>query len=448
MEILGKFDNYVYVTLITLLVPMIQKFIMKWLDLFSNNIDNYLNQLIKYVWKESKYCMSINYYIYFAKNGNLIETGNLQYYNSIERRLVYYMNDYKENVIDNNKFSIIKTNDFFSISSINSINSINSIGIGDGTNITIGNIKILVKYEKSYYQEGERKQENRKILLYSDISISKIEEFLVEIDNHYKTYNKKYFRILPCKPEDIKSYELNYKNVVGLDSMFFPVKKNIVSLVDKFETNKIDKLALLLYGLPGTSKTTLIRAIGKKLDRDIISIKISKIKNYTEFIKLLYDNKSGVIVFEDVDADTDIVFRRTVGNESEKSIDFLINKYNKCDCGKDSEPEEKLSLSDLLNVFDGILQLTNSVIIMTTNHFEKIDPALIRPGRFKCIELKKLNIINIIDIINFHYKIDKEVIKNKFEGIIKDNNFTSAQMYEYIIESDTVDDLYNLIKNI
>lgn len=85
---------------------------------------------------------------------------------------------------------------------------------------------------------------------------------------------------------------------------------------------------------------------------------------------------------------------------------------------------------------------------MTTNHFEKIDPALIRPGRFKCIELKKLNIINIIDIINFHYKIDKEVIKNKFEGIIKDNNFTSAQMYEYIIESDTVDDLYNLIKNI
>jgi ATP-dependent 26S proteasome regulatory subunit len=111
--------------------------------------------------------------------------------------------------------------------------------------------------------------------------------------------------------------------------------------------------------------------------------------------------------------------------------------------------KEKLSLYDLLNIFDGILPLTDSVIIMTTNHFEKLDPALIRPGRFnKCIELKKLNVINIIEIINFHYKIDKDIIKNKFKEILKDNSFTSAQMYEYIIESDTVEDLYNLIKSL
>jgi ATP-dependent 26S proteasome regulatory subunit len=38
-------------------------------------------------------------------------------------------------------------------------------------------------------------------------------------------------------------------------------------------------------------------------------------------------------------------------------------------------------LQGLLNVLDGVVDTPNRIVIMTTNHPEKLDPALIRPGR-------------------------------------------------------------------
>lgn len=43
----------------------------------------------------------------------------------------------------------------------------------------------------------------------------------------------------------------------------------------------------------------------------------------------------------------------------------------------------------LLNVLDGVVDTPNRIVIMTTNHPEKLDPALIRPGR---INKKVINI--------------------------------------------------------
>ena len=45
------------------------------------------------------------------------------------------------------------------------------------------------------------------------------------------------------------------------------------------------------------------------------------------------------------------------------------------------ETEDKLDLAGLLNVLDGVVDSPNRIVIMTTNHPEKLDPALIRPGR-------------------------------------------------------------------
>lgn len=161
MESLGNFDNYIYVTLITLLAPQLQKIINKCLDLFNTNIDTCFKQLLNYFFKESfsKYSVSINYYSYYTKSRNCIETENFEYYNSISKKLVYYMNDYKDQVINNDKFNIIKTNNFYSENTKNSVSSINSNGIGDGTNIS--DILIKVKYDKIYYKDGEK---NKKIV--------------------------------------------------------------------------------------------------------------------------------------------------------------------------------------------------------------------------------------------------------------------------------------------
>lgn len=290
-----------------------------------------------------------------------------------------------------------------------------------------------------------------------------IETFLKKIEANYLSHNKKYFSI--WDGDKIVKYNLNYKSINGLETMFFPEKKGIVSLVDKFDNGEINKLGLILYGAPGTGKTTLIRAISKRLNRNIVSIKLSEVESYMKLMDLLHNNiNESVIIFEDVDADTYIVFRRP-NKENESSEDnsefesykgYKIihkdkkNEKDKNDTDKDKSYifKKKLLLSDVLNVFDGVLPLTNSVIIMTTNHFDKLDPALTRPGRFnKCIELKMLKVQNILEIISFQYKVDINTVETMFSKILRDDIFTTAQLYEYMIESNDIDELHNLIQH-
>jgi len=42
---------------------------------------------------------------------------------------------------------------------------------------------------------------------------------------------------------------------------------------------------------------------------------------------------------------------------------------------------DKLNLAGLLNVLDGIVDTPNRIVVLTTNHPKRLDPALIRPGR-------------------------------------------------------------------
>merc|ERR1712187_1052810 len=49
--------------------------------------------------------------------------------------------------------------------------------------------------------------------------------------------------------------------------------------------------------------------------------------------------------------------------------------------GSGGSSSDRLNLSGILNALDGVVDSPNRILIMTTNHPEKLDPALIRPGR-------------------------------------------------------------------
>ncbi|KAK6598583.1 mitochondrial chaperone protein [Botrytis cinerea] len=51
---------------------------------------------------------------------------------------------------------------------------------------------------------------------------------------------------------------------------------------------------------------------------------------------------------------------------------------------KDDDEKKGISLSGLLNIIDGVASHEGRVLVMTTNHPEKLDEALIRPGRVDC----------------------------------------------------------------
>ncbi|KDN72315.1 putative mitochondrial chaperone bcs1 [Colletotrichum sublineola] len=79
-----------------------------------------------------------------------------------------------------------------------------------------------------------------------------------------------------------------------------------------------------------------------------------------------------VVLLEDVDAVGTTQSRDADANESDLGSEVSRGS---------SKPPGTLSLSGLLNVLDGVASQEGCVLIMTTNHIEHLDDALIRPGR-------------------------------------------------------------------
>lgn len=76
------------------------------------------------------------------------------------------------------------------------------------------------------------------------------------------------------------------------------------------------------------------------------------------------------------------------------------------------------SLSDLLNVTDGLLASDGSICLFTTNHVEKLDPALLRAGRMnKCVKFTALNQQTAAKMIktNLDWDINPEELKSRIK---------------------------------
>ena len=63
-----------------------------------------------------------------------------------------------------------------------------------------------------------------------------------------------------------------------------------------------------------------------------------------------------------------------------------------------------MTLSDLLEAFDGVLEMKSRMMVITTNHLDRLDPALIRHGRVSTsLEFKRCTEKTIIDIFSKFY---------------------------------------------
>lgn len=117
------------------------------------------------------------------------------------------------------------------------------------------------------------------------------------------------------------------------DSLFFQQKASLLSLIGNFQSRQgkyaikgyPHKLGLLLFGPPGSGKTSLIKALAQHTGRSVINVPLSRIKTNAELMAIFYDNtlrvegqyvpvklrfKDVIFVIEDVDAASKIVKRR------------------------------------------------------------------------------------------------------------------------------------------
>ncbi|KAL0490474.1 mitochondrial chaperone BCS1 [Acrasis kona] len=116
----------------------------------------------------------------------------------------------------------------------------------------------------------------------------------------------------------------------------------------------------MLYGPPGCGKSSFVLALAGRLNINIGTLSLTNLDDNKLRVRLQDIPDNCLVLLEDVDA----VF-----------ADRGATLQN---TGK----SRRVTLSGLLNAIDGVASQENGrIFIMTTNHLEKLDPALLRPGR-------------------------------------------------------------------
>ena len=287
--------------------------------------------------------------------------------------------------------------------------------------------------------------------------IYKIEKDYDSLKNNKLGDDKYFFNEHSIKNENLTFSMFKFSTNKTLNNIFGPEINEVNRLVNLFSNNPSwyserglpHTLGLMLSGPPGTGKTSTIKAIAKVTNRHIISLSLKNTTTQQQLLNIFYSDTlyiSGIgeysnvlipqnkrlYVFEDVDCLSDIVLARKENNEDENEklkkeneklkemIDRLKNGDKK-EKEKDIKEEEKLiNLSFLLNLFDGIIEIPNRLLIMTSNHPEKIDPAILRPGR--------------IDL-NVRYKnCDNETLLKMFQHFFNETELRSFDKnYSHLI---------------
>jgi chaperone BCS1 len=150
---------------------------------------------------------------------------------------------------------------------------------------------------------------------------------------------------------------------------------------------------ILLYGEPGTGKTSLIKSLASYYNKKICILSAKDLDSLFNALDSVPEN--GIVVIEDIDTNASIQQRNENSNDSEH-----VQEMQRC-------------LSDILNAMDGIISTEERVLVLTTNHIEKLDKAFIRPGRIDlAINISYVSINSFKDFVKVFYKdsLDADIL--------------------------------------
>jgi hypothetical protein len=216
--------------------------------------------------------------------------------------------------------------------------------------------------------------------------------------------------------------ELGYVDIrATFDTLFFPQKAAYMDMLTRFKEKRMypahlpieNKLGIVLHGPPGTGKTRLIASTANFLGYNVNMVDMSKVRTKKAFSNIMSDlhGKKIIIVLEEFDCVSGIL-RRDMAQEqpvhaqpavtapaptstatglTPEAMALMMLASKGDSKGDDSWQKtlreerdaatDQLDLAYLLTKLDGLESNEGRIIIATTNHPERIDPALLRPGR-------------------------------------------------------------------
>lgn len=206
------------------------------------------------------------------------------------------------------------------------------------------------------------------------------------------------------------------------------------------KTGRAWKRGYLLYGPPGTGKSSMIAAMANYLGYDIYDLELTEVHTNSELRKLLMKTSSkSIIVIEDIDCSLNLTNRK---NSSNTYYD-VGEMRGGCVSGEDGAGgNNTITLSGLLNFTDGLWSCCGSerIFVFTTNHIEKLDPALLRSGRMDMHIYMSYCSFPALKILLKNYlgieegDLDCAVLK-ELEDVVDKAEMTPADVSELLIKN-------------
>ena len=254
-------------------------------------------------------------------------------------------------------------------------------------------------------------------------------------------------------------------------TMFFDGKDQIIEHIDYFLNNKSwynDKgipytLGIGLHGPPGTGKTTFVKALANYTNRDIVTISLKLIKTKTQLSTFFFENTyncnnekgsktfdNKIILFEDIDCVGDIILDRQRCKNKKKTTSYdIVPNASLVNGSVMSLPlhptllaeDMSLTLDDILNLWDGIRETPGRIIVISSNHYNELDPALIRPGRIDIThELSNASHSVISDVYThlFGTKINANKLKK-----VKESFYSPAELINIYVSHKSENEFVN-----
>jgi chaperone BCS1 len=224
-------------------------------------------------------------------------------------------------------------------------------------------------------------------------NVSNLKLFIKKITNKGVIESKKDWETWSYLHKDGENFASMTHKLRTFDDIFIESskKKLITDSIDKFierrdwyKQNGIPyHFGILLYGPAGTGKSSIAQAISRYTHSatnfiygdDVLSLGHMLGREIPS--DTMTEDSYRTIIIEDIDCGF---------KEKCRTPSFMRNiEVEEDEADKDKKSRPGGGFASLLNSLDGINAPSNTIYVFTTNHIDKLDPALIRPGR---IDLK------------------------------------------------------------